>query len=113
MYNGKLTRLRRLEPGDASIIFSLWNSYELRQYLPTPLPMSYEALIQFIESTNGAFTQRKEFTFGIEALEMNKLMGIINLTRVSWISRHAEVGLFAIFDPGYWGHGYGSDAMTV
>ena len=40
-------------------------------------------------------------------------MGLLNLTRVSWISRHAEVGLFAIFDPEYWGHGYGSDALIV
>lgn len=113
MYKGKLTRLRRLEPNDASTIFPFWNNYELRQYLPTPLPTSQDELVQFIESVNNAFAKRKEFTFGIEALNTNTLIGLINLDRISWISRHAEVGLFAIFNPEYLGQGYGSDAMIV
>ena len=62
---------------------------------------------------NDAFAKRKEFTFGIEALNTNTLIGLINLDRISWISRHAEVGLFAIFNPEYMGQGYGSDAMIV
>ncbi|MFX1255540.1 MAG: GNAT family N-acetyltransferase [Promethearchaeota archaeon] len=113
MYEGTLTRLRRLEVKDVSAILPLWNNYELRQYLPTPLPNSHDELVKLIESMNDAFTTRKGFTFGIEAINTNSLIGIIDLVHISWISRSAEVGLFAIFNPEYWGKGYGSDAMIV
>jgi RimJ/RimL family protein N-acetyltransferase len=70
-------------------------------------------MIKFIESANESFANRKGFTFGIETLDANKLVGIVNLVNVSWISHNAEVGLLAIFDPDGWGKGYGSDAMVV
>ncbi|MFW9817715.1 MAG: GNAT family N-acetyltransferase, partial [Candidatus Thorarchaeota archaeon] len=106
-------RLRRLEPEDASSFFPHWNNYHLRQYLPTPLPTSHEDMVKFIESANESFASRKGFTFGIETLESNNLVGIVNLVNVSWISHNGEIGILAIFDPEGWGKGYGSDAMTV
>ncbi len=68
-------------------------------------------MVKFIESANERFTHRKGFTFGIEALNTDSLIGIINLVNINWISRSAEVTIFGIFDPEYWGQGSGSDAM--
>jgi RimJ/RimL family protein N-acetyltransferase len=113
MFEGELIRLRRLERKDADLFFPYWNDYKLRQYLPTPLPTSHEDMIKFIESANESFADCKGFTFGIESLDSNKLVGIINLVNVSWISHNGEIGVLAIFDPEGWGKGYGSDAMTV
>jgi len=31
MYEGKLSRLRSLDPEDAALIFKYWNDYEIRQ----------------------------------------------------------------------------------
>ncbi|MFX1513072.1 MAG: GNAT family N-acetyltransferase [Promethearchaeota archaeon] len=113
MYEGKLTRLRRLETKDASFIFPHWNNYELRQYLPTPLPSSQEDLINFIKTVNDDFGKRKGFTFGIEAISNNTLFGLVNLVNISWLSRNSEITLFSIFDPEYLGQGYGFDAILV
>jgi RimJ/RimL family protein N-acetyltransferase len=92
---------------------TLWNSYELRQYLPTPLPTSHDDMVKYIDSANESFTNRKGFTFGIEDLKTNELIGLVNLVNISWISRNAEIGLIAVFNPDFWGKGYGSDALIV
>lgn len=113
MYQGKLVRLRRLEVDDIPSFFPHWNNYKLRQYLPTPLPSSPDDMIEYIQSANESFAKRKGFTFGIETLDNSKLVGIVNLVNISWISHNAEVGVLAIFDPEGWGSGYGSDAMIV
>jgi len=113
MYKGKLVNLRRLEDSDVPSFFPHWNNYELRQYLPTPLPSTPNDITEFIQSANESFSKRKGFTFGIEALDNNKLVGIVNLVNVSWISHNAEIGSLAIFNPEDWGKGYGADAMRV
>ncbi len=113
MYKGKLVKLRRLETSDVPSFFPHWNNYKLRQYLPTPLPSSPDDMADYIRSANESFAKRKGFTFGIETLDNNKLVGIVNLVNVSWISHNAEIGVLAIFDPEGWGKGYGSDAMVV
>ncbi|MFW9806589.1 MAG: GNAT family N-acetyltransferase [Candidatus Thorarchaeota archaeon] len=113
MYQGDLVRLRRLEDNDVPSFFPHWNNYRLRQYLPTPLPSSTEDMKEYIQSANESFSKRTGFTFGIETLEGNKLVGIVNLVNVSWISHNAEIGVLAIFDPDSWGKGFGSDALKV
>ncbi|MGY5874493.1 MAG: GNAT family protein [Candidatus Thorarchaeota archaeon] len=113
MYEGKRVRLRRLSSDDAATILPYWNNYHLRQYLATPLPTSREGLEEYINNANNSFDSKKGFTFGIEEIESNELIGMINLMNVSWISSNAEVTLFAIFNPEYWGQGLGSDAITV
>ncbi len=113
MYKGKLIRLRRLENSDVTSFFPHWNNYQLRQYLPTPLPSSVEDMSKYIQSANQIFSERKGFTFGIETLDESKLVGIVSLVNVSWISHNGEIGVLAIFDADGWGKGYGSDALIV
>ncbi|MFW9802834.1 MAG: GNAT family N-acetyltransferase [Candidatus Thorarchaeota archaeon] len=113
MYVGESVRLRRLELEDADAIMTYWNQYELRQYLPTPLPTSSDDMSQYIKSANEAFSKRSKFTFGIEAKEDSTLIGIIDLANISWMSRNAEVSIFALFHPDYRGKGYGKDALVV
>ncbi len=114
MFSGKHVRLRRLEETDAGTIFSHWNNYELRQYLPSPLPSSSEDLAELVRAKNRLFRERSEFFFGIEECSRGKeLIGIINLESISWMSRHAFIGSFCIFEPSLRGKGYGKDAMLT
>jgi RimJ/RimL family protein N-acetyltransferase len=113
MYSGKKVRLRRLQLEDVSKIMKHWNDYELRQYLPSPLPTTEEEMKEYIESENEAFTKRSKFTFGIESLDDNKLVGIVNLTNISWMSRNGEVSTLVILSGEQRGKGYGFDAMIV
>ncbi len=114
MLSGKHILLRRLEDTDAGKIFSEWNKYELRQYLPSPLPSSKQDLIELVQTKDQRFRERSEFFFGIEECCTSKeLIGIVNLESISWISRHAFVGSFCIFKPSLRGKGYGKDAMLT
>ena len=113
MYEGERVRLRRLEPDDTSHILEHRNQYELRQYLPTPLPTSQEDMQRYIDSANESFTKRSKFTFAIETKEDNTLIGIIDLANISWMSRNGEISIFAVFHPDYRGKGYGKDALLV
>jgi RimJ/RimL family protein N-acetyltransferase len=113
MYEGESVRLRRLELQDADAIMAYWNQYELRQYLPTPLPTSSDDMLQYIKLVNEAFSKRSKFTFGIESKDDSTLIGIIDLANISWMSRNGEISVFAVFDPDYRGKGYGKDALIV
>lgn len=114
MFSGKHIRLRRLEETDAGTIFSHWNNYELRQYLPSPLPSSHQDLMKLVHDKDQLFRERSEFFFGIEECCTSKeLIGIINLESISWISRHAFIRSFCIFQPSLRGKGYGKDAMLT
>ncbi|MHA1961271.1 MAG: GNAT family N-acetyltransferase [Candidatus Thorarchaeota archaeon] len=113
MYEGKLTRLRRLDVEDAETILRHWNNYELRQYLPTPLPTSLEDMLAYIQSANESYSKRSGFTFGIESLETGKLVGLVSFVNISWMSRNGEIGILGILDPSAWGQGLGSDALLV
>ncbi|WP_294343268.1 GNAT family protein [Prosthecochloris sp.] len=114
MFSGKYIRLRRLAENDVDIIFSHWNNYELRQYLPSPLPSSREDLTELVLEKDKCFRERNEFFFGIEECCTNKeLIGVVNIESISWISRHAFIGSFCIFKPSMRGKGYGKDAMLT
>ncbi len=113
MYVGNKTRLRRLELDDVEAILKTWNSYELRQYLATPLPSTREDLTNFINSVNEAFSKKNKFTFGIESIETESLVGIIDLANISWISGNAEISVFAIMDQEDRGKGFAFDSMLL
>ena len=113
MFKGEKTCLRRLNEKDADIIIQYWNNYELRQYLPSPLPTNHDEMLRFIETKNVTFEKRTEFFFGIESMESFKLIGIIGLNSISWISRHAFISHFCIFNPDTRGKGYGKDSLLV
>jgi RimJ/RimL family protein N-acetyltransferase len=113
MYQGKVVRLRKLNPSDAPIILPHWNVYDLDRYLPISRPMSNEDMVRYIESINEAFENNSMLTFGIETLEDGQLIGIISLGSISWISRFGEIGHFAVFDLEHRGKGYGADALRV
>ncbi|UCE10305.1 MAG: GNAT family N-acetyltransferase [Candidatus Thorarchaeota archaeon] len=98
---------------DAETILRHWNNYNLRQYLPTPLPTSLEDMKAYIQSANESYTKRSGFTFGIESKETGKLVGLVNLANISWMSRSGEIGILGILDPSVWGEGFGSDALIV
>jgi RimJ/RimL family protein N-acetyltransferase len=113
MLTGKTTRLRKLQDADATRMLPHWNSYELRQYLASPLPVSEADLVELIASKHASFKARTEFFFGIEALDSSKLIGVASLENVSWLSRHAFVGMLGLFDPEQRGKGYGKDALLL
>lgn len=113
MFKGKFVKLRRLEVADVDTILPHWNDYDMRQYLATPLPNNRKDLVDYIEAADEAFNGRSRFVFGVEYLSDDKLIGIVTLENISWLSSHASLDRLVIFNRDYLGKGCGKDAMIV
>ncbi len=54
----------------------------------------------------------KRYPFSIRTLENDQIIGFITLTGFNWTAREAWLGI-VIGERGFWGHGYGSDAIQT
>jgi len=109
---GELVKLRGLELSDVEILHEYFNDPEVRRYLDGWIPYSLQEEEEFIKNT---WKQRKEgsnYVFGIVDKETGKLIGTIDIHAVSQKSRNGELGI-AIGFKGYWGQGYGTDAVNT
>ncbi len=113
MYEGEIIRLRRLVSDDAMTILENWNDYSLRRFFPHPYPRTLSEIEEFIQSRNEGFKDRYVFTFGIEEKTTGKLLGFVDLGKISWVSSTGCIDNIAIFDHEDQGKGYGKDATKV
>jgi len=114
LLEGRRVRLRSFELSDVDEIMKYWNSVELRRLLGSvdrgPAARNEEE--EWIRSTWKQRQERRAFTFALEAMADNKLIGGTGLFNIDWTSRSAEVGI-SIYTPEYWGKGYGTEAMNL
>ncbi|MFQ5979817.1 MAG: GNAT family N-acetyltransferase [Candidatus Heimdallarchaeota archaeon] len=112
MYEGKLTRLRGYRLEDVSLFLDNWNAYELRRFVGEMFPHSKEEEEAWVRQTWEEMRKGQNYTFAIEALQNNELLGGAGLHNVNRITRSAILGI-AIHKPQNWGHGFGTDAIEV
>lgn len=114
LLEGQRVRLRSFELSDLDEIMKHWNRMELRKLLGNvdrgPVARSEEE--EWIKSTWKIRQERRAFTFAIEVVADNKLIGGTGLFDISWTSRSAEVGI-SIYNPEYWGKGYGVESLNL
>ncbi len=72
-------------------------------------PRSEAALAEWIE---GIGKTRDQIILAIRLIEQNKLIGILGFHAIEWTNQVAWLSL-GIGDPGYWGQGYGYEAMQL
>jgi RimJ/RimL family protein N-acetyltransferase len=111
MIEGKMVRLRALEPTDAERAFLWINDREVTQFLMARYPMSLAAERDWV--TNAA--KPMEFAdarFAIETKADAVHIGMCGLHRARPEDRNAELGIM-IGDKSYWDGGYGTDAMIT
>jgi RimJ/RimL family protein N-acetyltransferase len=98
---------------DLDNIMKHWNTYEMRRFLGSTLPMSERAEKEWLEK---ATTQdaRKDgsIVLVIEDKKTQKFLGTASLFDISSHSRRAEFGI-AIHNPEKMSKGYGTDAINV
>ena len=113
MYCGEHVRLRAIEMSDLDDIMKRWNTYEMRRFLNSALPMSERAEKEWLEK---ATTQdaRKDgcMVLVIEDKKTQEFLGTASLFDISSDSRRAEFGI-AIHNPEKLSKGYGTDAMRL
>jgi RimJ/RimL family protein N-acetyltransferase len=107
---GKLIRLRSLEPSDAERAFQWINDREVTQFLMARYPWSLEAEREFVTES----AKRVEFGDVRLAIETTDgvHIGMCGLHRARPEDRNAELGIM-IGDRSYQSSGYGTDAMLT
>lgn len=107
---GELVRLTLLhEDKDIEKWAGWFHNAEYQRMLESGPSMlwSPKQIKEWIEKDNANFT-----LFGIRTLTEDALIGFVDLSGFDWVARHAWVAI-GVGDPGYWGRGYGTDAMRM
>jgi RimJ/RimL family protein N-acetyltransferase len=110
VYDGRLVRLRALEPADADTLKTWINDPDVREYLGVRYPISLAAEKDWIGSH--ANVKFDNVAFAVESLAEGRLIGTVDLRVQEPETRRAELGV-AIGDKSVWGRGYGTDAVRT
>lgn len=109
MISGKLVYLRSVEAPDLERWLEWFNEEEITQYLNVVYPYSrVEAESYWKRSQQSA----SEVLYSIVSQAEQKHIGSINLKKIDWRSRHAELGILLGVKE-FWGRGYGQDAVQT
>ena len=112
MFEGKKMKLRSLKLTDLEVINIHWNTIALRRELGPVIPSSKNEIEDWIKKTWEKRKEGSEYTFAIEDIESNELIGYCSLKNIRKINRTGTVSI-AIFNETNRGKGYGTDAMKV
>ncbi len=110
MLEGRLVRLRALEPTDAERAYQWINDREVTQHLMTRYPWSLIAERQFLEEA-ARKNSFEEARFAIDTKDGIHI-GMCGLHRGRPEDRNVELGIM-IGDKSFWSSGYGTDAMLT
>jgi len=111
MYTGEKVRFRAYRKEDLEQAQIYVNDPETKSLLHPGIPYLYtlEDEQKWFE-TNSATNEL--YNFAIETISDHKYIGGCGINKIDWKNSVATVGIF-IGDKGYWGKGYGTDAMNV
>ena len=111
MIYGERVRLRAIEREDIPRFVRWFNDPEVRRYLTSYEPMSHAVEERWFEEH---LARRNDIILAIEVREGDEWIhiGNIGLHRIDWKNRTATLGI-VIGERGYWGRGYGTDAVRT
>jgi len=112
MPEGKLVRLRPLEPADVDRYVAWFNDPEVTHFLEGRYPMSRASEAEWLASRTKASMGYANAAFAVETLAESKHIGSVGLHDLKPEDRKATFGI-AIGDKEYWDHGYGTDATLT
>lgn len=114
LFRGNLVRLAADDPEALGKAFSKWSrNSEYRRLMDTEPPQLWSTrnVKEWFEKDLEK-EPLDEFFFTIHTLEADQLIGFVALRGVLWSQRDAWLGI-GIGEPGFWGKGYGSDALHL
>jgi RimJ/RimL family protein N-acetyltransferase len=110
VYDGRLVRLRAMEPEDAPT-FKVWlNDPDVSEFLGVRYPISNTAEKEWIEAHSTV--KFDNVAFAVETLAEGQLIGAVDLRVQEPETRRAELGI-SIGDKSVWGRGFGTDAVRT
>jgi RimJ/RimL family protein N-acetyltransferase len=111
MLEGKLVKLRALEPTDIERAYTWVNDREVTQYLMLRYPMSRPQEEKYLSDSSSEGSSFQDVRFAIETLE-GVHIGMTGLHRARPEDRGAELGIM-IGDKSLWSSGYGTDTVQT
>lgn len=108
-FQGRLVRLRALEPGDAPAFQAWLNDPEVSEHLAVRYPLSRHMEDEF---TRAQSTSYDDARFAAERIDTGELIGGAAIRTQAKEDRRCELGL-AIDAKELWGQGYGTDLVEV
>lgn len=109
MLKGTLVNLRAVEPNDYRLLWQWVNDPEVMVYWGRPGNTESLSEVSRLEETQAARgTSRKYIVETHDGLAI----GQVDYYDLNWQARSAWTSIM-IADPGYWGGGYGTDAMRT
>lgn len=111
MIVGERVRLRPIEREDLPRFVEWFGDPEVRRYLGVTLPFSLAQEERWFEALQERLEKQEAVVLTMETSD-GVHIGNISLFDINWKDRHAELGI-AIGEKGYWGQGYGTDAIRT
>lgn len=102
-------KLRALEPEDLEFLYDMENDMELWEYGTSTAPISRYALRQYIATCKNDIFEDGQVRFAIQ--EMDKTVGLIDLTGFQPVHRRAEVGI--VIHKDFQGRGFGRVSLEL
>ena len=112
MLEGKLVRLRPMEPDEYENYYQWLNDEEVKQYLAMRYFFSRAAEVEWLKARTNAPLSYTNLNFAIETRDEGRHLGSIGFHDTGPEDRKATVGI-AIGDKAVWDKGYGTDAMVT
>jgi len=104
-------KLRKLKKQDANDIFEYTSVREISKYLSWSAHESIEETYKFIDQTIAEYNVNKtRYTWGIELVGEKKIVGVVSIFNISYVSKRVEVSY--ILNSNYQGQGYMSEALS-
>ena len=111
MLQGKLVRLRALEPTDLENAYTWVNDHEVTQYLMVRYPWSRAQEEKYLTENSSQGSSFQDVRLAIDTLD-GVHIGMTGLHRARPEDRSAELGIM-IGDKAFWSNGYGTDTMQT
>ena len=111
MIEGKLVRLRALEPADVERAYTWVNDREVTAYLMLRYPMSRAQEEKYLSEASSEGSSFPDVRLAIETKD-GVHIGMCGLHRARPEDRGAELGIM-IGDKSFWSNGYGTDTMQT
>lgn len=104
--------LRKLKLSDANDIYENLQDKEMVKWtLNIPWPYRKKDAIRFIRRAQYRMRRKTGYAFGIVLKETNRVIGIVDLFRIDWKNKNAEIGYW--LGKKYWGRGLTTEAVKL
>jgi len=104
-------KIRALEPKDIDFLFEIENDWDMWHLSHTQQPFSARLLQDYIANADRDIYEAKQFRFGIEVIENQRLVGFIDLFDFDPKNKRAGVGI--VIQQKYRHQSYGKAALQL